>query len=111
MRPTRDREDDPRHHRDGGYKASRLEPQNGVSPDGSRAVQGVFPAVHLSETTGECICSTGTQDMAQHIIQECEDDEKKGLRRRQEAIGGAFPFRLTSRTKDEEVRGRNQDGR
>jgi hypothetical protein len=35
-----------------------------------------FRRFHLSETTGECICPTGTQDKAQHIIQECEDDER-----------------------------------
>jgi hypothetical protein len=28
----------------------------------------------------------------------------RGLRRRQEAMGGAFPFRVTRLTKDEEVR-------
>jgi hypothetical protein len=70
-----------------------------------------FRRFHLSETTGEYICSTGTQDAAQHIVEECEDDERKkpreGLRRRQEAIG-AFPFRMTSRTKDEEVRNFNK---
>jgi hypothetical protein len=53
--------------------------------------RGYFRRFHLSETTGECICSTGTQNMAQHIIQQCEDDERKGLRRRQEVIGGLSP--------------------
>ncbi|KAJ3616972.1 hypothetical protein MTP99_013176, partial [Tenebrio molitor] len=51
---------------------------------GHGSFRGYFRRFHLSETTGECICSTCTQDMAQHIIQQCEDDERKGLRRRQE---------------------------
>jgi hypothetical protein len=74
--------------------------------------RGYLRRFHLSETTGECICSTGSQDTAQHIIEECEDEERKeareGLRRRQEAIGGAFPFRVTRLTKDEEVRNFNK---
>jgi hypothetical protein len=69
--------------------------------------RGYLRWFHLTETTGECICSTGTQDTAQHIIEDCEDDERKEarkeLRRRQEAIGGAFPFGVTRETKDEEV--------
>jgi ribonuclease HI len=36
---------DTRHHRDSGHKASRLEPQSDLSPDGSRPVQRVPLAV------------------------------------------------------------------
>jgi hypothetical protein len=45
MGPRRDRKDDTRRHQDSGHKASRLEPQSGMSPDGSRPFQGVPPAV------------------------------------------------------------------
>jgi hypothetical protein len=69
-------------------------------------------SICLKPQVSECICSAGSQDTAQHIIEECEDDERKeareGLRRRQEAIGGAFPFRVTRLTKDEEVRNFNK---
>jgi hypothetical protein len=68
--------------------------------------RGYLRRFHLSETTGECICSTGSQDTAQYIIE--EEGSQGGLRRRQEAIGGAFPFRVTRLTKDEEVRNFNK---
>ncbi|KAH0821149.1 hypothetical protein GEV33_001643 [Tenebrio molitor] len=90
MGPRRDRKDDTRRHQDSGHKASR----------------GYLRRFHLSETTGECICSTGSQDTAQYIIE--EEGSQGGLRRRQEAIGGAFPFRVTRLTKDEEVRNFNK---
>jgi hypothetical protein len=51
--------------------------------------RGYLRRFHLSETTGECICSTGSHYTAQHIIEECENDERnearEELRRRQEA--------------------------
>jgi hypothetical protein len=88
---------------------------------GHSPFRGYLRRFHLSETTGECICSTGTRDTIQHIIEECEDDERKeareGLRRRQEAIGGGVP--LPSEQTDQrrggkvlqQVRGGDQDGR
>jgi hypothetical protein len=82
MVPGRDRKYDPWYHR-GGYKASRLEPQSG----GHGPFREYFRRFHLSESTGECICSAGAQDTAQHVLEECEDHGRKeameGLRRRQ----------------------------
>jgi hypothetical protein len=68
--------------------------------------RGYLRRFHLTETTGECICSTGTQDTAQHIIEECEDDEEGSQGGTEKTAGGhrgAFPFGVTRETKDEEV--------
>jgi hypothetical protein len=90
---------------------------------GHSPFRGYLRRFHQSETTGECICSTGTRDTVQHIIEECEDDERKeareGLRRRQEAIGGGGGVPLPSEQTDhsrggkvlQQVRGGDQDGR
>ncbi|KAJ3629000.1 hypothetical protein MTP99_013427 [Tenebrio molitor] len=103
MGPGRDRKNDPWHHR-GGHKASSLEPQSGSHGP----FKGYFRRFHLSESTGECICSAGAQNTSQHVLEECEDHGRKeareGLRRRQEAIWGAVHFRVTGLIKDEKAR-------
>jgi hypothetical protein len=45
MGPGRDRKNDSKHHRDGGFKATGVEPQSGVSLDGSRPIREELPAV------------------------------------------------------------------
>jgi hypothetical protein len=76
---------------------------------GHSPFRGYLRRFHLSETTGECICSTGTRHTVQHIIEECEDDERKGSQGGTAKTagghrGGAFPFRANRQIKEEEVR-------
>jgi hypothetical protein len=74
--------------------------------------RGYLRRFNLTETTGECICSTGAQDTAQHIIGECDDpgrhEARERWRRRQAATGGTFPFQVTGQTKEEEVKNFNR---
>jgi hypothetical protein len=71
--------------------------------------RGYLRRFNLTETTGECICSTGAQ---QHIIGECDDpgrhEARERWRRRQAATGGTFPFQVTGQTKEEEVKNFNR---
>lgn len=70
-------------------------------------------AAHSGGTSGGSTSLSASElDTAQHVVKEYEDWEGKeareGLRRWQETIGGAFPFRVTALTsaltKDKEVR-------
>jgi hypothetical protein len=69
---TKAKHEGSQHHRDGGLKALRLEPQSAVSPDVSLPFRG------SSETTGECTCFTGAQDTTQHVLEECEEEGSLG---------------------------------
>jgi hypothetical protein len=67
--------------------------------------RGYLRRFNLTETAGECVCSTGAQDTTQHIIGECGDpgrqEARERWRRRQAATGGTFPFQVTEQTKEE----------
>jgi hypothetical protein len=106
--PGRQRKSDPRNHRNGGQKTQRMEPQGGLPPDRTRAVQGF----NLTETTGECVCSTEAQDTAKHVMEGCEEQGRRKARRRwrrrQEAMGGPVLFKVTAQTSEEEVKNFNK---
>jgi hypothetical protein len=74
--------------------------------------RGYLRRFNLTETTGECVCSTGAQDTAKHVMEDCEEQgrmEARGRwRRRQEAMGGPVPFKVTAQTSEEEVRNFNK---
>jgi hypothetical protein len=90
---------------------------------GHSPFRGYLRRFHLSETTGECICSTGTRDTVQHIIEECEDDERKGSQGGTEKTAGGhrggggvpLPSEQTDHSRGgkvlQQVRGGDQDGR
>jgi hypothetical protein len=61
---------------------------------GHGSFRGYFRRFHLSETTGECICSTGAQDTAQHVLEECEEGSQGGTEKTTEGHKGGRPLRV-----------------
>jgi hypothetical protein len=74
--------------------------------------RGYLRRFNLTETTGECVCSTGAQDTAKHVMEDCEEqgrrEARRRWRRRQEAMGGPVPFKVTAQTSEEEVKNFNK---